>query len=89
MQKDKKATKNEQKKQGGGGSHTGEASLRDKVGETHCEREVCWYLEGKEKKEKKVDEGGVKKGGFFLLRKISNGVTEKRGRAKTGQVTYW
>lgn len=31
---------------------------------------------------------GLKRKGFFLLRKISYGVTEKRERAKTGQVTY-
>jgi hypothetical protein len=59
------------------GAPTSQAGIRDKVGETHCEREVWWYLFWKEKKkkEKKVDEGGVKKGGFFLLRKIS---TESR-----------
>lgn len=32
---------------------------------------------------------GLKREDFFLLRKISNGVTEKRGRAKTGHVTHW
>ena len=72
------------------GAPTSQAGIRDKVGETHCEREVWWYLFWKEKKkkEKKVDEGGVKKGGFFFITENLYGVAEKRGRARTCQVTY-
>jgi hypothetical protein len=38
------------------GAPTSQAGIRDKVGETHCEREVWWYLKKKKRKKKRGED---------------------------------